>query len=71
MWVSEQYDPKYPIVYSLTMKDHQPNTLFLKNKNQAKHFNTFIQAYKDGLVRFESILIKSICYEILKLTMSV
>lgn len=71
MWVSAQYDPGYPIVYSLTMKDHKPNTLFLKNKNQAKHFNTFIQAYKDGLVRFESVLIKSICYEVIKLTMNV
>lgn len=71
MWVSEQYDPGYPVVYSLTMKDHKPNTLFLRSKRQAQHFNAFIQAYKDGNVRFESILIKSICYEVIKLTMSI
>ena len=71
IWVSEQYDPGYPIVYTLTMKDHRPNTMFLRNKKQAQHFNTFIQAYKDGLVRFESILIKSLCYEVIKLTMSI
>lgn len=70
IWVSNQYDPGYPLVYSLTMKDHRPNTMFLKNRKQAQHFNTFIQAYKDGCVRFESVLIKSMCYEVFKLTMS-
>lgn len=70
MWVSDQYDPGYPIVYSVTMKDHKPNTMFLRSRRQAQHFNMFIQAYKDGCVRFESILIKSICYEVIKLTMS-
>lgn len=70
MWVSDKYDPGYPITYSITMKDHKPNTMFLKSRRQAQHFNTFIQAYKDGLVRFESTLIKSMCYEVIKLTLS-
>lgn len=71
MWVSDKYDPTYPIIYSLTMKDHKPNTLFLKNKRQAVHFDNFIKAYKEGLVRFESTLIKSMCYEVIKLTLSI
>ena len=71
MWVSEQYDPGYPVVYSITMKDHRPNTMFLRSRRQAQHFNMFIQAYKDGCVRFESVLIKSMCYEVIKLTMSI
>ena len=71
MWVSDVYDPGFPIVYSITMKDHKPNTLFLRSRKQAQRFNTFIQAYKDGLVRFESVLIKSMCYEVIKLTMSI
>lgn len=71
MWVSNQFDPGYPIVYSLTMKDHKPNTMFLRNKRQAVHFTNFIQAYKDGCVRFEDVLIKSMCYEVIKLTMSI
>ena len=71
MWVSDQIDPNYPIVYSVTMKDHRPNTLFLKSRNHAIHFNKFIQAYKDGCVRFESILIKSLCYEVIKLVMNI
>lgn len=71
MWVSNQYDPGYPIVYSITMKDHKPNTMFLRSRKQAQHFNNFIQAYKDGCVRFENVLIKSMCYEVIKLTMSI
>ena len=71
MWVSDKFDPGYPIVYSITMKDHKPNTMFLRSRKQAQHFNNFIQAYKDGCVRFESTLIKSMCYEVIKLTMSI
>ena len=71
MWVSDKYDPSYPILYSITMKDHKPNSMFLKSRKHAEHFNTFIQAYKEGLVRFESTLIKSMCYEVIKLTLSI
>ena len=70
MWVSDKYDPGFPVVYSITMKDHRPNTMFLRSKRQAIHFNNFIQAYKDGCVRFESTLIKSVCYEVIRLAMS-
>lgn len=71
MWVSKQYDPGYPITYAITMKDHRPNTMFLRSLRQAQHFNVFVQAYKDGCVRFEDVLIKSMCYEVIKLTMSI
>ena len=70
MYVSKQIDPSYPLVYSITMKDHKPNTLFLKNKNKAGHFKKFLDAYKNGCVRFESINIKNICYEVIKLSMT-
>lgn len=71
MYVSKQVDPSYPLVYSITMKDHRPNTLFLKNKNKNGHFKTFIDAYKSGCVRFESINIKNITYEVIKMSMNV
>lgn len=71
MWVSDKYDPGHPVTYSITMKDHKPNTMFLKSRRHAVHFNNFIQAYKEGLVRFESPLIKSMCYEVIKLTLSI
>lgn len=67
MWVSEDIDPSYPIVYSLTLKDHQPNTMFFKSINQKGHFKTFVENYKIGNVYFENINIKNIIYEILQM----
>ena len=71
MYVSKQIDPSYPLVYSITMKDHKPNTIFLKNKSRAGHFKMFLDAYKDGCVRFENVNIKNIVYEIIKTSMNV
>lgn len=70
MYVSKDVDPSYPLVYTLTLKDHKPNTLFLKNKNKAGHFKQFIEAYKMGNVMFESINIKNITYEVIKMSLS-
>ena len=70
MWVSNDIDPYCVLNYALTMKDHQPNTMFLKTyKRKAGHFNTFIENYKMGNVRFENINIKNITYEVIKMTM--
>lgn len=70
MWVSEDIDPYCVLKYALTMKDHNPNTMFLKTyKRKAGHFNTFIENYKMGNVRFESMSIKNITYEVIQMTM--
>lgn len=70
MYVSNDIDPSYPLVYSVTMNDHTPNTMLLKNRNRAQHFKIFIDNYQLGNVRFESINIKNICYEIIKMSLS-
>lgn len=67
MWVSENVDPSCVTVYSLTLKDHQPNTMFLKNQNQYGRFKMFIVAFDDGNVYFENINIKNITYEVFKM----
>lgn len=69
MWVSEDIDPSYLTTYTLTLKDHQPNTMLLKNKRRASLFYKFIECYKQGNVYFESMNIKNICYEVIKLTL--
>lgn len=69
MWISEDIDPSHPLKYTLTLQDHQPNTMFLKNRRGAGHFNYFIESYKQGNVRFESMNIKNICYEVIKMTL--
>ena len=71
MFVSKAIDPSYPLVYSITMKDHKPNTMFLKNKSRAGHFRMFLENYKIGNVRFESVNIKNITYEVIKLSMNI
>ena len=70
MWVSEDVDPSYILTFTLTLKDHQPNTMLLKNKRRAGHFYNFIEAYKEGNVYFESMNIKNICYEVIRMTLS-
>ena len=70
MWVSEKVDPGYPLVYSLTMHDHKPNTLFLKNRSGATPFKKFLEAYQNGCVRFETQMIKSACYDVIKMVMN-
>ena len=62
-------DPSYPIIYSITMKDHSPNTLFLRDKSRAVKFKVFMENYKLGNVRFETINIKNITYEVIQLCM--
>lgn len=70
-YVSKSIDPDFPLKYSVTMKDHKPNTILIKNKNRNLPFKRFVDAYKDGCVSFENINIKNICYEIIKLSLSV
>lgn len=70
MYVSKDTDPSYPITYSVTLQDHSPNTMLLKNKSQARKYFTFIENYKQGLVYFESVNVKNISYEIIKMTLS-
>lgn len=68
VYVSYDTDPYSKLVYSITMKDHQPNTMLLKRVNKTCLFKYFIDNFKLGNVRFESMNIKNICYDILKLT---
>ena len=70
MWVSKDYDPSFPINYSLTLKDHSPNTMLLNTKGRKGYFKNFIDAYKNGCVRFESMNIKNLCYEVIKMIMN-
>ena len=70
LWVSKDIDPSFLLVYTLTLKDHQPNTMLLKSKSKSGHFRSFIENYKQGNVYFESIDIKNITYEVIQMTIS-
>lgn len=67
MFVSLNIDPSCKLVYSLTADDHTPNTMLLNQLYKSNIFRFFINSYKSGFVFFESIKIKSIVYEIMRL----
>jgi hypothetical protein len=67
--VSSDYDPSCRLVYAITTADHRPNTLLLKSVNKSVLFKNFIEQYKLGNVRFESINIKNIVYNVIKLSL--
>lgn len=70
MWVSESYDPSHPLVYSLTMKDHSPNTMLIKSRRSSTQFGRFVTNYKMGNVYFETMNIKNMCYEVIQMVLT-
>ncbi len=67
MFVSADVDPSCKIVYSLTVDDHEPNTLLLGQITKSPFFKPFMENYKMGNVYFENQKIKTIVYEVIKL----
>lgn len=68
MWVSSSIDPS-GLVYTFTLKDHQPNTILFKSSKKNYYVKTFLEAFKQGCLFFETMNIKNMCYEILKMSM--
>ena len=67
IFVSENIDPSCKIVYSLTVEDHEPNTMLLQTISKSPFFKRFIDNYKMGNVYFESQKIKGVVYEVIKM----
>lgn len=68
MYASKDIDPSYPLVYSVTLQDHSPNMMLLKNRSRNQHFKIFLDNFEMGNVRFENVNIKNLCYEVLKMS---
>ena len=56
------------MVYSITLDDHTPNTMLLKG-GKSLILKGFIDNYKLGNVYFESMNLKNITYEIIRLSL--
>ena len=54
------------MMFSTTLKDHKPNTMFLSVAKDLHCWKTFIKNYKLGNVYYENIKIKSICKDLIK-----
>lgn len=70
IWISKKVDKNYHYNYSITLDDHRPNMLLLKDRNRSGRFRVFLDNYKVGNVYFEDVQIKNICYEIIKTTLN-
>lgn len=70
MWVSDDIDPSCLFTYALTLKDHSPNTLLLKDRRRQGQFKMFIDSYKSANVYFESMNIKNLCYEVIQMVIN-
>lgn len=70
MWVSRSVDPTWQLLYAITLKDHEPNSLYLKRASKYGHFKSFLDYYKQGQVRFENIDLKNITYEVIRMTLT-
>jgi hypothetical protein len=65
-WVSSDVE-NYRSEYALTKADHSPNTMLLTSLRQSTAFKMFTDAFQNGYLFFETINIKNICFEIMKM----
>lgn len=70
LWVSKAIDPSFLFNYSLTLKDHKPNTLLISTRAKRGHLKTLIDSFKNGCLYFENQNIKNLTYEILKMLLT-
>lgn len=65
-YISRDYY-KDGFIYSLTLKDQQPNTIFVKMAKKSFSFKLLLQSFQSGLVYYESKKIKEISLDIFKI----
>ena len=67
MFASSKVDLTYPLKYALTTNDHKPNMIVLSNKYSKEKIKIITKMYEYGCLRYESLKLKSIMFEIFKL----
>ena len=67
MFVSSKVDLTYPLKYAITTNDHKPNMIVLSNKYSCEKIKVLTKIYEYGSLRYESLKIKSMMFEIFKL----
>ena len=67
IYVSTDIEPTSNLIYSITMDDHTPNTLLISRNKTVGFFKVFIDSFMQGHMRFESMEVKNVCYEIISI----
>lgn len=65
-FVSDDTDPKSKVVFAFTTPEHEPNTLLITTISKNILLKNFFDTFKNGGVRFETMNIKNVFYEMLK-----
>lgn len=66
IFISTDFYKNTPYIFATTLKDHTPNTMFLAQARKYNCWKQFIENYKLGNVRFESVKIKNIVQDLIK-----
>ena len=67
IFVSADYDKFSPYLFSMTLKDHSPNTMMFNSMKRYNFWKLFLENFKLGNVYFENQKIKHSMYELIKL----
>lgn len=70
VFISSDYDPHTPYIFTTTLENHRPNTLLLKNAKKYNCWALLIQQFKLGNLYFENIKIKNITMQLLKIILT-
>lgn len=67
IYISKDYDPSSPYIYSTTTSDFRPNTLLIKSASKYRHWKFLLDNYKQGLVFYENQKIKKYAQDVLRM----
>lgn len=63
IFVNRQYDPSSYSLYALTKDDHEANLLLIKSLNDSPRVKRIVYAFRNGLLRFADMTVKTKFYE--------
>jgi hypothetical protein len=66
MYLSQDHDPSTKHRYALTADDMTENALLMNNWKQNYHLNKLVGSFKNGILRFDSQVIRNVGYEMFK-----
>ena len=71
VYVSEDYVPNSPMIFSITLKDYRPNVMLMSAFSRYDFWKQFLKYFKLGVVCYESQKIKYVVFEIIRLYNSI
>ena len=65
IYISKDFDQSSPLIFSCSLEDHKDNTLFLKSARRYHCWQTLIENFEIGNVRFENQKVKNLSMRII------